>query len=125
MATRLPLGTQRLVRTVSRSGGRMTAGLRMTPAFLIVGAQRCGTTSMYKTLTAHPGIMPAVLHKGVHYFDTSYDKGAAWYRGHFPLQISARRVAQSTGTSPITGESSLTTCSTRSRPSGLPTSCPG
>jgi hypothetical protein len=104
--TRVPLGAQRLARRVTRSGGRLTSGLRMTPSFLIVGAQRCGTTSMYKTVTAHPCVLPAVLHKGVHYFDTSYDKGASWYRGHFPLEATARRVARSTGAAVVTGESS-------------------
>jgi hypothetical protein len=106
MATSVPPAAQRLARRVSRSGGRLTSGLRMTPSFLVVGAQRCGTTSMYKTVTAHPGVLPAVLHKGVHYFDTSYDKGPSWYRGHFPLERTARRVAATTGGPVVTGESS-------------------
>ena len=106
MATQVPLGAQRLVRRVTRSGGRLTSGLRMTPSFLVVGAQRCGTTSMYKTVTAHPSVLPAVLHKGVHYFDTSYHRGPSWYRGHFPLELTARRVSQATGGPVVTGESS-------------------
>ena len=61
------------------------------PSFLIVGAQRCGTTSMYKTLRQHPMVLPAVLHKGVHYFDTDYGHGPGWYRGHFPLRATAPR----------------------------------
>jgi hypothetical protein len=77
----------------------------MTPSFLIVGAQRCGTTSMYKTLSQHPLVLPAVLHKGAHYFDTGYGHGPSWYRGHFPLLASARRAAVD-GQLPITGESS-------------------
>ena len=92
-------------RATARTTGRFTASARMTPSFLIVGAQRCGTTSMYKTLTQHPMVLPAVLHKGVHYFDTGYDHGPAWYRGHFPLLATARRAAVD-GRLPITGESS-------------------
>jgi len=78
----------------------------MVPSFLIMGAQRCGTTSMYKTLSQHPDVLPAVLHKGAHYFDMHYARGEAWYRGHFPLELTADRVRRATGFRPITGESS-------------------
>ncbi|HST64585.1 MAG TPA: sulfotransferase domain-containing protein [Mycobacteriales bacterium] len=98
-------GLQELARAAARATGRVTASARMTPSFLIVGAQRCGTTSMYKTLAQHPRVLPAVLHKGAHYFDTGYGHGPAWYRGHFPLLASARRAAVD-GQLPITGESS-------------------
>ena len=84
---------QELARATARTTGRLTASARMTPSFLIVGAQRCGTTSMYKTLSQHPMVLPAVLHKGAHYFDTGYGHGPAWYRGHFPLHVTARRAA--------------------------------
>jgi Sulfotransferase domain len=97
---------QEVARATARTAGRLTAPARMTPSFLIVGAQRCGTTSMYKTLSQHPLVLPAVLHKGAHYFDTGYGHGPAWYRGHFPLQVTARRAAPAPGRRPITGESS-------------------
>ena len=97
---------QELVRATARTTGRLTASARMMPSFLIVGAQRCGTTSMYKTLSQHPMVLPAVLHKGAHYFDTGYRHGPAWYRGHFPLQVTARRAAPAPGRRPVTGESS-------------------
>src|SRR5512145_1352831 len=93
-------------RTVTRTVGRWTAGARMQPGFLIVGAQRCGTTSLFKTLAQHPAVLPAVLHKGVHYFDTAYEKGMAWYLGHFPATVSARSVERRHGVPAITGESS-------------------
>jgi hypothetical protein len=68
----------------------------MTPSFLIVGGQRCGTTSMYNALTQHPSVLSGVLCKGVHYFDLRYHKGWRWYLSHFPLvayqQWVARRV---------------------------------
>ena len=93
-------------KSAARDVGRMTARWRMTPSLLIVGAQRCGTTSMYKDLTQHPAVMSAVLHKGAHYFDTGYAHGRSWYLGHFPLRVSAARVCKSIGVAPITGESS-------------------
>jgi len=97
---------QELARAAARISGRLTASARMRPSFLIVGAQRCGTTSMYKTLSQHPMVLPAVLHKGAHYFDTGYGHGPAWYGGHFPLRVTARRAAPAQGRLPITGESS-------------------
>jgi hypothetical protein len=102
----VPDPVQKAARAASRTYGRLTASRRMLPTFLISGAQRCGTTSMYKTLTAHPQVLPAVLHKGVHYFDTSYPRGLDWYRGHFPTQRAAARAAQAAGGPVITGESS-------------------
>ena len=102
----VPIEAQRRIRAIAARSGRLTASWRMQPRFLIIGAQRCGTTSLYTSLTAHPAVLPAVLHKGVHYFDTAYGRGPAWYRAHFPLQLTADRVERRTGSAPITGESS-------------------
>ena len=68
-----------------------TAGLRMEPGFILIGAQRCGTTSLFRALTAHPQVMPPAFHKGVNYFDLNYYRGAQWYRAHFPVAEIARR----------------------------------
>src|SRR4051795_5988677 len=103
--TRVPDHVQKVVRAASRTVGRRTAGRRMLPTFLISGAQRCGTTSMYKTLTQHPQVLPAVLHKGVHYFDTNFTHGIDWYVGHFPSLAAARTAAEAAGGPAITGES--------------------
>ena len=62
--------------TVSRSHRDASPpGARILPSFLIVGAQRCGTTSLYRALAQHPLLLKPVLHKGVHYFDVAYDQG--------------------------------------------------
>jgi hypothetical protein len=78
----------------------------MLPSFLIVGAQRSGTTSMYRALSQHPLILKAVLHKGIHYFDLHYHRGPGWYRAHFPLVREADRIERSRGIRPLTFESS-------------------
>ncbi|MQA26429.1 MAG: sulfotransferase [Micromonosporaceae bacterium] len=78
----------------------------MLPGFLIVGGQRCGTTSMYRALAQHPAILKPVLHKGVHYFDTAYHRGWSWYRAHFPLLRTARAAVRRTGVEPVAFESS-------------------
>lgn len=83
----------------------MTAGARMRPDFLIVGAQRCGTTSMFKTLAQHPAVAVPFLRKGVHYFDMHYDRGMPWYQGHFPIRATSG-LRRRGGPGPVTGESS-------------------
>jgi hypothetical protein len=54
-----------------------------TPDFVIIGAQRCGTTSLYHELIKHPQV-GAASRKEVHYFDVNYDKGFSWYQSQFP-----------------------------------------
>jgi Sulfotransferase domain len=97
---------KRAAHGLSVTAGRLTHRARMLPAVLIVGAQRSGTTSMYRTLSQHPAVLKAVWHKGVHYFDTDYARGLGWYQAHFPLRSRARRATQATGTPPVTFESS-------------------
>ncbi len=53
------------------------------PNFIIIGAQKGGTTSLYVYLTQHPQIAPAAQ-KEIHYFDLQFDRGADWYYSQFP-----------------------------------------
>ena len=53
------------------------------PNFIIIGAQKCVATSLYKYLTKHPQILPA-KRKEVHFFDLNFNKGMNWYYSHFP-----------------------------------------
>ncbi len=92
--------------SVSRTTGRVTSGARILPSFLIIGAQRCGTTSLYRALACHPLLLKPVLHKGVHYFDAAYWRGPAWYRAHFPLRVGAALLARRHGTGAQAFESS-------------------
>lgn len=61
-------------------------GYHSRPGFLIVGAQKCGTTALRSYLSKHPRIIPASK-KEIHFFDldVAYNRGMAWYHGHFPL----------------------------------------
>jgi Sulfotransferase domain len=102
----VPSPVRRAAHSVSVTVGQLTYPARMLPGFLIVGAQRSGTTSMYRALSQHPAVLKAVLHKGVHYFDTDYGRGIEWYQGHFPLKAHARWVQRSAGVAPLTFESS-------------------
>jgi Sulfotransferase domain len=64
-----------------------TSSLRLQPSFLIIGAQKGGTTSLYRYLEEHPSVAGAFA-KEVHFFDNhtrdyKYGKGMQWYRSHF------------------------------------------
>lgn len=50
--------------------------------FLIVGAQRGGTTALHSYLSVHPDINMA-REKEVHYFDAQKPKGDEWYHAHW------------------------------------------
>lgn len=54
------------------------------PDFLILGGQRCGTTSLFHYLRAHPQVRPATG-KELQYFTLHHARGERWYRGHFPV----------------------------------------
>lgn len=62
---------------------------RALPDVLIIGAHKCGTTSFYRNLTAHPQILPA-LTKEVHFFDRNPRPPLWWYRAHFPPSRALR-----------------------------------
>ncbi|MFO1408510.1 MAG: sulfotransferase [Steroidobacteraceae bacterium] len=55
---------------------------RALPGAVILGAQKCGTSSLQGYLVQHPGVIPP-LRKEVHYFDLHHDQGEDWYRAHF------------------------------------------
>lgn len=52
------------------------------PDFVIAGAMRSGTTSLFHWLRHHPRLDPSRV-KEIEYFDRHYDRGRAWYRSHF------------------------------------------
>ncbi|GLW07301.1 deacetylase sulfotransferase [Microtetraspora sp. NBRC 13810] len=97
---------KRSAHAVSLTTGRLTSGSRILPSFLIVGAQRCGTTSLYRALAQHPLVLKPVLRKGVHFFDVAYRRGLPWYRAHFPLRATAARLHRRFGHRPLAFESS-------------------
>jgi hypothetical protein len=77
--------------------------MRLLPDFIIIGAQRCGTTSLFNNLAQHPAVYPS-LPKEVHYFSIYYDKSTTWYRSHFPLARHKRYVERNHERCFITGE---------------------
>ena len=88
------------VRTAGRAVGRVTAGSRTLPTFLLIGAQRGGTKTLYHYLLQHPQVLGAA-DKEVHFFDLRYAEGLDRYRAAFPTQASARRVERAHGAAAI------------------------
>ncbi len=77
------------VRAVRRWTRTATAGRRALPDFLIIGAQKAGTSSLYHYLAQCDDIRRAAT-KEVHYFDHQHREGPRWYRGHFPVEGAER-----------------------------------
>jgi len=57
------------------------------PGFLIIGAGKCGTSSLYYYLVGHPRVLPAKK-KQIHYFKYYSDRPFAWYLTNFPTTES-------------------------------------
>ncbi len=51
------------------------------PTFLLVGAQKSGTTTLTSDLGAHPDI--AMAPRELHYFDRNLERGIEWYVAQF------------------------------------------
>jgi hypothetical protein len=107
-ARHLPARSRRTIVLAGRRGPRLVAELRLRvgttgglPDFLIIGAQRCGTTYLHSLLAGHPDVTPA-LTKEVEFFDSHWHRGVAWYRTHFP----ALPRLSGGGKAPVTGEAS-------------------
>jgi ethanolamine utilization protein EutP (predicted NTPase) len=86
---------------------RITWRQRALPAFLIIGAQRAGTTSLFRALRQHPQLYPSFT-KEVHYFDSgatpgidNYARSEAWYRSHFPLRAAMGSDSKAFEASPL------------------------
>jgi hypothetical protein len=97
---------RRAARWSAQAYARPTAGLRLLPDYLVIGAQRAGTTSLHRYLIQHPGVRTTLRTKGVHFFDTGYGRGMSWYASRFPTRLTAWYVARRHGVELRTGEAS-------------------
>jgi hypothetical protein len=71
--------------TDAPSPGERPESVRHAPSFLIIGAQKCGTTTLHAYLAEHPQIATSA-EKELHYFDREANyPDEAWYRSQFPL----------------------------------------
>src|SRR6187551_3563074 len=90
---RVPEPVRKVVRNAIWTYGRATSRWRPLPDFLVIGAQKAGTTALYAYLRWHPGIAGPSW-KEVCFFDRHWWRGEAWYRGQFPLRAGERLVGE-------------------------------
>ena len=61
------------------------------PDFLVIGAQRAGTSLLHQILLAQPDVYVPVQRKEVHYFDRYFARGPEWYQSYFPAADAVDR----------------------------------
>ena len=94
-----------VVHTCSQTYRGMTSFMRVMPDFLIIGGQRCGTSSLYYYLTEQQSISSAAT-KEVHYFDDFFARGINWYQAQFPTNAYKYSVEHFRNRHFLTGEAS-------------------
>lgn len=102
--------TKRAVRNALMTVNRPTAGARMLPTFLIAGAARSGSASVFRALSEHPAIGHPFPRgsREVHFFDNNYGRGLGWYQSHFPFRAQMERTARGVGVkAPLAFESGI------------------
>jgi tetratricopeptide (TPR) repeat protein len=85
------------------------------PKFIIIGSQRCGTTSLYTYLAEHPQILTPIK-KEMDFFSWHFHRGIDWYLAHFPLMPQGGEF--------VTGEASPSYFDCREAPKRLYSACP-
>lgn len=75
---------------------RLTSSFRRLPDFIIIGAQKSGTSSLFYYLSQHPSLNLSVT-KEIHYYNyyTRQGKNIGWYKSFFPLKV--RSINKKTG----------------------------
>jgi len=101
LAGRVAHQADRAGRGLRLAAARVDPWERALPDFVVIGAQKAGTSSLYGQLAAHPSVVPA-LRKEVHHFDRP-PVGLDRYRPWFPRRATLDRIARRTGRG-ITGE---------------------
>jgi len=65
---------------------------RLKPRVLVIGAQKSGTTSVFKYLKPHPAFKPPTQ-KELDYFTLHHNQGNDWYAAQFPRTPRFRKHA--------------------------------
>jgi hypothetical protein len=85
-------------RRAKRAARSATASGRALADFVIVGAPKCGTTSLFTYLASHPLVMRSSV-KEVHFVDRerNFARGERWYRAWFPSVSALEKVGRDHG----------------------------
>lgn len=105
-----PRWVKDVANVVTRGYALSTSGSRPGPDFLVIGAKRGGTTSLFGYLLQHPsllGLFPQPRgRKSTDHFFASERHGDRWYRSHFHTRRYRARVGRRTGDRALGGEAS-------------------
>ncbi len=96
LKSRLRPYKNRLLHKMARSSG-------VLPDFIIIGGQKCGTTSLYRYLAQHPNVYSA-KRKEIGYFNAMHEHDLGWYRAHFPNRLARFAIERIRKQKFITGE---------------------
>lgn len=86
---------------------RMQPVARALPNFIVIGAQKSGTSSMFSYLKQHPQVLRPIF-KEPYFFDRHYHRGLRWYGSNFPAQRAVGRLNDRTGRPHLTFEATAT-----------------
>jgi hypothetical protein len=86
---------------------RLQSVARALPNFIVIGAQKSGTSSMFSYLKQHPQILRPIF-KEPYFFDRQYHRGLRWYGSNFPAQRAVARLNDRTGRPHLTFEATAT-----------------
>lgn len=92
---RLPPVIIRARTTAGRLLRVLTARWRKLPDFIIIGAQKAGTSSLFYYLSQHPDLALAAQ-KEIHYYNYYREKGKGlnWYKSFFPSVFSDKQTGE-------------------------------
>ena len=93
----------RLSKSFYRKYCTSTQSFHTLPDFLIIGAAKCGTSSLYDYLMNHPDVGES-LTKQIHFFDRYFDRGISWYKVCFPFIWEKFWIEKIKGKKFVTGE---------------------
>ena len=74
----------------------VTSSSRVLPDFIIIGAKRCGTTSLFSYLPEHPSIARS-HHDNMGFFNDNFHLGINWYKSFFPTISQKRKIEKQYG----------------------------
>ena len=92
----------------------LTGNFRLLPNFIIIGAGRAGTTSLYRYITQHPNVLPSTTKDSnnefadLHFFEYKISNSVNWYKSHFPLKFLHQSSVSKNKQNFITGEFTAT-----------------
>ncbi len=102
----------------------LSQGQRVLPDFMLIGAQKGGTSSLFLNLLHHPEVIPP-LHKEMFFFDDFYDKGLRWYLAHFPQRTELENHRGKINRCPATCDGTITYLTHPLAPSRIREHVPG